>query len=84
MKIRSLTILFACPHFEAAPPLGEFNFLCLRDEICNDRRDRRSCKICASCVNVSRKQRVFDKFEYNISGVSGNDIWEFGNGNGNG
>ena len=30
-----------------------------RVEICHDRRDRRSCKICASCVNFSRKQRVF-------------------------
>ena len=30
-----------------------------RAEICHDRRDRRSCKICASCVNYSRKQRVF-------------------------
>ena len=25
-----------------------------RVEICHDRRDRRSCKICASCVNFSR------------------------------
>ena len=27
-------------------------------EICNDRRDRRSCKICASCVKFSRKQHI--------------------------
>ena len=26
-------------------------------EICRDRHDRRSCKICASCVNFPRKQR---------------------------
>ena len=30
-----------------------------RLEICHDRRDRRSCKILASCVNFSRKQRIF-------------------------
>ena len=28
-------------------------------EICHDRRDRRSCKILASCVNFYRKQRIF-------------------------
>ena len=32
---------------------------CDRVEICRDRHDRRSCKICPSCVNFSRKQRVF-------------------------
>ena len=31
----------------------------IRVEICPDRRDRRSCKICASCVNFPRKQRNF-------------------------
>ena len=31
----------------------------VRVEICRDRHDRRSCKICASCVNFSRKQRNF-------------------------
>ena len=30
-----------------------------RVEICHNRRDRRSCKICASCVNFSRKQCTF-------------------------
>ena len=30
-----------------------------RVEICRDRHDRRSCKICASCVNFPRKQRDF-------------------------
>ena len=30
-----------------------------RVEICCDRHDRRSCKICASCVIFSRKQRDF-------------------------
>ena len=29
-----------------------------RVEICHDRRDWRSCKICASCVNFSRKQNI--------------------------
>ena len=29
----------------------------IRVEICRDRHDRRSCKICASCVNFHRKQR---------------------------
>ena len=28
-----------------------------RLEICRDRRDRRSCKIFVSCVNLSKKQR---------------------------
>ena len=28
-----------------------------RVEICRDRHNRRSCKICASCVNFSGKQR---------------------------
>ena len=28
-------------------------------EICRDRRDQRSCKICASCVNFPGKQRNF-------------------------
>ena len=31
----------------------------IRVEICHDRRDRRSFKICASCVIFSRKQRIF-------------------------
>ena len=30
-----------------------------RVEVCRDRRDRRSCKICASFVNFPRKQRHF-------------------------
>ena len=30
-----------------------------RVEICHDHRDRQSCKICASCVNFSRKQCAF-------------------------
>ena len=30
-----------------------------RVEICHDRRDRRSCKTFASCVNFARKQRAF-------------------------
>ena len=30
-----------------------------RLEICHDRRDRRSCKIFATCVNFSKKQRSF-------------------------
>ena len=30
-----------------------------RVEICRNRHDRRSCKICASCVNFPRKQRDF-------------------------
>ena len=30
-----------------------------RVEICRDRHDRRSCKICASCVNFPGKQRNF-------------------------
>ena len=30
-----------------------------RVEICHNRRELRSCKICASCVNFSRKQRTF-------------------------
>ena len=30
-----------------------------RVEICRDRHDRRSCKICASCVNFPGKQRDF-------------------------
>ena len=30
-----------------------------RVEICRDRHDRRSCKICASCVIFSGKQRDF-------------------------
>ena len=30
-----------------------------RVEICRDRRDRRSCKICASRVNFPKKQRNF-------------------------
>ena len=34
-------------------------FIMNRVEICHDRRDRRSCKFCASCVNFSRKQRIF-------------------------
>ena len=33
--------------------------LVCRVEICHDRRDQRSCKICASCVNFSGKQRNF-------------------------
>ena len=31
----------------------------VRVEICRDRHDRRSCKICASCVNFSGNQRDF-------------------------
>ena len=46
MKIHSRTILFVfvCPHFEAARarPLGTFNFLCLRDEICHDKRFKKN------------------------------------------
>ena len=30
-----------------------------RVEICRDRHDRRSCKICASCVNFPRRHRNF-------------------------
>ena len=30
-----------------------------RVEICRDRRDRRSCKIFANCVNFPRKQHDF-------------------------
>ena len=30
-----------------------------RVKICHDRCDRQSCKICASCVNFSRKQCAF-------------------------
>ena len=30
-----------------------------RFEICRDRHDRRSCKICASCENFPEKQRNF-------------------------
>ena len=36
-----------------------FHLLLGRGEICRDRHDRRSCKICASCVNFSGKQRNF-------------------------
>ena len=32
------------------------NWVC-RVEICRDRHDQRSCKICASCVNFPGKQR---------------------------
>ena len=31
----------------------------IRVEICRDRHDRRSCKICAICVNFPGKQRDF-------------------------
>ena len=31
----------------------------IRVEICRDRHDRRSCKICAICVNFPGKQPVF-------------------------
>ena len=33
-------------------------YLC-RVEICRDRHDQQSCKICASCVNFPGKQRDF-------------------------
>ena len=29
-----------------------------RVEICRDRHDRRSCKICASCVNFSENKAI--------------------------
>ena len=37
--------------------LGEY--AAHRVEICRDRHDRQSCKICASCVFFSGKQRDF-------------------------
>ena len=33
----------------------------VRVEICRDRHDQPSCKICASCVNFPRKQRNFSQ-----------------------
>ena len=40
----------------------------LRVEICRDRHDRRSCKICANCVNFPRKQ---GDFLHNLRRTSG-------------
>ena len=37
-------------------------FVVSRVEIYHDRHDRRSCKICASCVNFPRKQRDFSHY----------------------
>ena len=45
---------------DCAKKMQPFKYLILiRAEICHDRHNRQSCKIRASCVNFSKKRRVF-------------------------
>ena len=59
------TIVHISPNFMFAPKQREILFFITskdfanRVEICRDRHNRRSCKICSRCVNFPRKQCNF-------------------------
>ena len=52
---RPEAILLACCNFCSK----NISYISNRVEICRDRHDRQSCKICVSCVFFSAKQRDF-------------------------
>ena len=65
--LRNMPMAMACPHalvvthclLWAWKRLNVGLYCLVRVEICHNRRDRRLCKICAICVNFSRKQSAF-------------------------